>query len=110
MIKNTWITKAYSGQARLWQVFWFGYIGTLLPVTILATIAKEEAVKTPSSILAPGILLTLWLLYVWLAISMWRCSDNSSHRAYALLGKIWSIVLGVFILSAIQLAFQLTKS
>lgn len=110
MLKDTWISKAYSGEAKLWKVFWFGYAATLLPVTILSNIAKEMVVKTPASIFAFIVLLAVWLLYIWLGISMWRCSRNSSHRAYMLLGRLWSIVLGIFVLSAIQLAFQLSAN
>jgi magnesium-transporting ATPase (P-type) len=110
MLKNTWIPKAYSGEAKLWKVFWFGYIGSLFPVTILTNIAKESLVKTPSSNFAFATLLVVGLLYAWLAISMWRCSSNSNHRAYKLLGKLWSIIIGIFVLSAIQLTFQLSRA
>ncbi len=110
MFKNTWITKAYSGEAKLWKVFWFGYIGTLLPITVLTGLAKEAVVKTPASIFAFAALLAVWLFYAWLALSLWKCAGNSSHRAYALLGRLWSIVLCIFVLSAVQLAFQLSKA
>lgn len=109
MFASTWIANAYSGRAKLWKVFWIGYVGTLLPVTILANIAKETAVKTPTSMVAFAVFLAVFVLYAWLAVSMWRCSRNSSHRAFTLLGRLWAIVLGIFLISAIQLAFQLSK-
>ena len=110
MFKNTWIANAYSGGAKLWKVFWIGYVGTLLPVTILANIAKETAVKNPTSIFSFSVFVIVSVLYTWLAISLWRCAQNSSHRAFALLGRLWSIVLGIFLLSAIQLLFQISKA
>jgi hypothetical protein len=36
MFKNIWITKAYSGEAKLWKVFWFGYIATLLTLPLFS--------------------------------------------------------------------------
>ncbi len=110
MFKNTWIANAYSGGAKLWKVFWIGYVGTLLPVTILANIAKETAVKNPTSFFSFAVFLIVWLLYAWLAISLWRCARNSSHRAFTLLGRLWSIVLGIFLLSGILLVFQIAKA
>lgn len=109
MLKNTWIASAYSGGAKLWKVFWIGYIGILLPVTILANIAKEIAAKNPSSFFSFTAFVVIWLLYAWLAISLWRCAHNSSHRAFALLGRLWAAVLGVFLLSGIMLMFQTAR-
>lgn len=105
MFKDIWITKAYSGKAKLWKVFWFGYVATLLPTTILTNIAKEISLINPSSFFVGIAFLAVLLLNVWLAVSMWRCSANSSHTAYELLGKIWSVAQGFFALLAIQLAF-----
>lgn len=110
MLRNSWIANAYSGEAKLWKVFWFGYIGTLLPVTILTNIAKEIAVKNPASVFAYVVFVVGWVLYAWLAISLWRCSKNSSHKGFMLLGRIWTIVLGIFLLSGLLLMFQLAKA
>jgi hypothetical protein len=110
MLKNSWIANAYSGDAKLWKVFWFGYIGTLLPVTILSNIAKEIAKKNPASIFANEIYVVSWVLYAWLAISLWRCSKNSSHKGFILLGRFWAVVLGIFLLSGLLLMFQIAKA
>src|SRR4029077_17442889 len=110
MFKNTWIANAYSGGAKLWKVFWIGYVGTLLPVTILANIAKETAVKNPTSLFSFAVFLMVWLLYAWLAILLGRCARNSSHRAFALLGRLWSIILGIFLLSGVRLIFQISRA
>lgn len=110
MLKKLWIANAYSGEAKLWKVFWFGYVATLLPVTILSNIAKEIAVKNPTSIFAFIVFLTIWLLYVWLAISLWRCAKNSGHKAFAVLGRVWSVVLGIFIFSGLLLVFEIAKT
>lgn len=110
MLKKFWIANAYSGDARLWKVFWFGYVATLLPVTILSNIAKEIAVRNPASIFAFVVFLSVWLLYAWLAISLWRCAKNSDHKAFTLLGRIWAVVLGIFLLSGLILMFQIAKA
>lgn len=110
MLRDSWIANAYSGDAKLWKVFWFGYIGTLLPVTILSNIAKEIVVKNPASVFAYIVFVVVWVLYVWLAISLWRCSKNSSHKGFMLLGRVWAGVLGIFLLSGLQLMFQVAKA
>jgi hypothetical protein len=109
MLKKFWITNAYSGEAKLWKVFWFGYVGTLLPVTILTNIAKEMAVKNPASVFAYTVFCACWVLYAWLAISLWKCSKNSSHKGLMLLGRFWSGIVLIFLLSGISLMFQIAN-
>lgn len=101
MIRDTWIQKAYSGQAKLWRVFWYGYVGTLIPVTILSGIARELTFKQPGAVLPFVVFVVVWLLYAWLMVSLWRCAPNSSNRIFLLLGRAWALLLAIILASGV---------
>ena len=101
MIRDTWIPKAYAGQAKLWRVFWYGYVGTLIPVTIVSGIARELATKQPKSLFPFSVFVVVWLLYAWLMVSLWRCAPNSSSRLFLILGRVWSGVLAIILASGV---------
>lgn len=102
----SWFGRAYDGQAKLWQVFWLGYVLPIFPVVIATNIAKELGAKSPSSWLPFIIFVVVWVYYVWIAISLWRCAPNSRGRVYLFLGRTWAVVLGIIILSGLLVIFQ----
>lgn len=109
MFKKYWFTAAYSGQAKLWKVFWFGYIGSLIPLTILLKLAKEIYIKSPESLFPYATFVFSWFLYAWLAIALWRCSKNSSNNIFMLLGRVLACTLGASIFSALHMMIELTQ-
>ncbi len=103
----SWFNRAYDGQLKLWQVFWFGYMLTLFPVVIATNIAKELSVKSPASWVPFIVFVIVWLYYAWLAVSLWRCAPNASHKLFLWLGRGWSLILGIILLSGMLVIFQM---
>jgi len=100
-----WIDRTYTGQERLWKVFWVGYVVPLLPLTIAFGIFKETAASAPSWI--SFVFVTTVILYqAWLAIAMWRCAPNVKRRTFFFLGRMFAVFMGLMTLAA---ALQLIK-
>ena len=55
----TFFNKAYSDEERLWKVFVFGGLLSLVPLTIVRLIAEEIAIKDPSSNVSYGLIVLL---------------------------------------------------
>lgn len=100
------IDRGYTGQIRLWKLFWFGYVIPLFPLTIALGILKETSSSMPSWLSFLFVMLAL-LYQAWLAIAMWRCSPNVKHRVFHYLGRVFSCFLGLMVLAA---ALQLLKA
>ena len=101
---SNWFVRAYEGKVRLWRVFWFGYMLPLLPLFIAAQIAKAIFASSSSSAWPFGLFaLVVGCYYFWALVSLWRCAPNSSHRAYALLARILSIVMVLQIVASVQM-------
>jgi threonine/homoserine/homoserine lactone efflux protein len=98
-----WIDRTYSGEERLWKVFWLGYMAPLLPLTIGFGIYKEKSANFPAWV--GFVFLMVILLYqAWLAIAMWHCAPNVKHRAFYFLGRLVAGLMGVMVIAA---GFQL---
>ena len=99
------IDRGYTGQIRLWKLFWFGYVIPLFPLTIVLGIFKETSSSIPSWLSFAFVMVAL-LYQAWLAVAMWRCSPNVKHRAFYFLGRVFSCFLGLMVFAA---ALQLLK-
>jgi hypothetical protein len=94
-----WIDRTYTGQERLWKVFWLGYIAPLLPLTIAFGIFKETGVGAPSWVSAT-FFIAVFLYQAWLAIAMWRCAPNVKRRTFFFLGRVFAVFIGLMTLGA----------
>ena len=101
-----WIDRAYTGQERLWKVFWLGFCAPLLPFTIALGIFKETSERLPSWATLTFFLATC-LYQTWLAIAMWRCAPNVKHRTFYFLARLFAISFAIMVLSALLQAFSL---
>ena len=100
------VGNAYAGKAKLWRVFWLGYILLLIPVTIATNIAKEIWAQSPASFVPEAISLVVLFYYIWLSISLWRCAPNSTKRIYKILGRVWAVVIGMITLSGLLIVLK----
>jgi hypothetical protein len=94
-----WIDRTYSGQERLWKVFWLGFIAPLIPLTIGLGVFKETSGSLPSWA-AFVFFIVVFLYQAWLAIAMWRCAPNVKHRAFYFLGRLFAAFLVLMLLAA----------
>ena len=92
-----WIADAYAGKARLGRVFWLGFVLPFLP--LVAGIGMTIGAR-----LQIGAWLTVFILLVvyewWLAVSLWRCSPNTSRPIYGQLARALSIMIVLMVFTA----------
>ena len=98
---RNWIALAYTGQVRLWKVFWFGYVVPLVPLTIARGIYKEVARDLPSWV--GFVCVALVCLYqAWLVIALWRCAPNVKRPQIRRLARGFAVFLGFMTLASLN--------
>lgn len=95
---TNWIGRAYTGQVRLWKVFWFGYVAPLLPLSVVFQLYKETADRLPSWVGLVGFL-AVFLYQVWLAIALWRCAPNVNRPSLRRLARVFAVFMGLVTLA-----------
>lgn len=87
--------RAFSGNERLWKVFWLLWIPFLALVLfvrrILIEIASSEATRS-----SPWSLYLLFLCFgicsIWLLIALWKCSSNVKFRVFFWVGRVYVVI------------------
>ena len=92
-----WIADAYAGKARLRRVFWLGFALPFVP--LLAGIGMTIGAR-----LQPGAAITAFVVLavyeLWLAVALWRCSDNTDRPLYGQLARALAIMIVLLLFTA----------
>ena len=85
-----WIDRAYSGQARLWQVFWIGYVAVVTCFG-LAYAGMMAVYASPAVFGVWGAGALAYKAYI--ALALWRCAPNTAHASLAALARVFAAFL-----------------
>ena len=103
-------SDAYIGKAKLWKTFVYGYLVAAIPITLAANLAKELIIGNTNSNAGYVIFCAGVLYYVWIAVAIWRCAPNSSHKISKIAGRVFSVIIGLQILGVLKALWLLSKA
>ncbi|MBC8212367.1 MAG: hypothetical protein H8E21_15000 [Gammaproteobacteria bacterium] len=89
-IFNTW-----NGKEKLWRVWVLGYPLAWLVLAPIIVLTQEANIDITVAFIAGA------LLYFWLLVSIWRCSNNSNTKFWALANKILVVLTVVSVIAVI---------
>ena len=94
----SWFKRAWRGEAKLWQVFWFPWaLGLFLwLLSYLFPFVAEFLwrVASGNAGLVPFVLNMFFSLCVeiWAIVAIWRCAFNVRQQFWGYLARIWVVV------------------
>ena len=94
----TFIINSWKGNNALWKVWLLGYPLTFVFLAIGLIISQEFKVSLGASITVGS------LLYIWLLVSIWRCSKNTKSKFWFNANR--GLVILTIIMATIMLALQ----
>ena len=102
----TFFKNAFSGNEKLGKTSLIGFAGYVV-VMIATSILADRMLsgKVEMSNVEPLSSAALFLLVLpyefWLAVSLWRCSGNTSHKIVTILAKAVAILVGVLFVTSL---------
>jgi hypothetical protein len=102
MIEKTIFHRAFSGDERLWRVFWLLWI----PFVVLVVVVRRTLIE----IVPDGALHSSWLFYLsalffgicatWCLVALWKCSSNVQFRVFCWLGRLYVVIRFIGLIQA----------
>jgi hypothetical protein len=91
-----WLLRTYSGQTRLWRVFWLGWVPPAILINITFELIRGQRVAVFAFVFVVSV------YQFWAAVALWRCAPNASHRAYTFLGRSVSVLQWIALFGVIS--------
>lgn len=108
-LRDNYITRAFLGRLRLWQVFWPLALFQVLVLDPLYGEAALKALTTPSDLLLWGLLALLLVPQTFVFVSIWNCAFKVNWAGWGWLARIgvlyfaWRLIASFTLMETLSL-------